>query len=770
MKKLKFLMTFLLIFSVTFTFAKKDNEVNGVTLISANTNQTILRFEIDSYDLKSVRGLSSTAVELVAPNTGKILKKGAPALLKQTASIIIPDTAATGVEVIDSAYTELYNIDLAPSKGVLMRTVNPDDVPYEYGPEYRTNAFYPTNVVELNKAYIARDFRGQAVAVHPFQYNPVTQTLRVYTQVTVRVSQKDGKGDNEFKRQKPLNFKKLHREFKKLYSRHFINYKKMEADAGTAELELQYTPLNDPIGNMLIVCYNGFMADMSDFVSWKQSIGYTVDLVDYSTIGSSTALKNYVINYYNTNGLTYLLLVGDHAQVPTSSTSYGDSDNNYGYIVGGDHYLDIFVGRFSAETPAHVQTQVDRTIHYERDVLSSEEFFRHAIGMGSSEGPGHNGEYDYQHINLILDDLEGYGYTTHECHQSGGSPALMSSFINAGSGTIFYCGHGTVNSWYTSSWSYTSTDVNGLVNDNILPFVVSVACVVGNFRSYTCYSEVWQRATNNGVPTGAVANAGSTINQSWIPPMDAEDEMADLLVAKSMRTFGGMFANGLFKMIDINGSAGESMADTWVCFGDPSVQMRTPGTPNGPIPGNQPPVADFTYSVDGLTVTFTDQSYDPDGTIVSWLWDFGDGTTSTVQNPIHTYASSGSYSVSLTVTDNEGANSKVTKIISVGSLYMYVYDISMSLNKAGRNYTATAVITIRDTNGNPVPDATVSVTWSGCYSSTTSGVTGSDGTVTFTSAKVKCSGPFTITVNNVTHATIPYDPGLNNETSDSITY
>lgn len=770
MKKINFLVTFLLLLTVTFTFAKKGDEVNGVTLISSNANQTILRFEINSYDFKNVRSLGGTAVELVAPHTGKILKKGAPALLKQTASVIIPDTAGTGVEVIDSAYTELYDIDFVPSKGVLMRTVNPGDVPYEYGPEYRTDTLYPANLVELGKAYIARDFRGQAVTVYPFRYNPVTRTLRVYSRVTVRVSGKEGKGENEFKRQKPLNFKKLNRDFKRLYTRHFVNFKTLEAGDGTAESELQYTLLEDPIGTMLIVCYNGFMADMADFVAWKQSINYTVDLVDYSTIGSSTALKSYVENYYNTNGLTYLLLVGDHAQVPTSSTSSGDSDNNYGYIVGGDHYLDIFVGRFSAETSAQVLTQTERTIHYERDVLSTEQFFRHAIGMGSSEGPGHNGEYDYQHINLILDDLEGYGYTTHECHQSGGSPALMSSLINAGSGAIYYCGHGTVNSWYTSSWSYTSTDVNGLVNDNMLPFVVSVACVVGNFKNYTCYCEVWQRATNNGVPTGSIAHAGSTINQSWVPPMDAEDEMADLLVAGAVRTFGGMFANGLFKMIDINGSGGESMADTWVCFGDPSVQMRTPGTPNGPVGGNQPPVADFTYSVDGLTVTFTDLSYDPDGTIVSWLWDFGDGNTSTQQNPIHTYAAPGSYSVSLTVTDNEGANGTVTKIITVGDLYMYVYDISMSLNRTGRNYIATAVITIMDTSGNPVPDATVYVTWSGCYSGSTSGVTGSDGTVTFATPKVKCSGPFTITVDNVTHATIPYDPGLNNETSDSITY
>jgi serine protease len=186
--------------------------------------------------------------------------------------------------------------------------------------------------------------------------------------------------------------------------------------------------------------------------------------------------------------------------------------------------------------------------------------------------------------------------------------------------------------------------------------------------------------------------------------------------------------------------------------------------------GNQPPVADFTYVVNDLTVTFTDQSYDPDGTIVSWLWNFGDSNTSTAQNPVHTYASSGTYSVTLTVTDNDGATDSVSKDVSVGSVYMFVYDIAMSIKKMGRNYSAKAIITIMDTNSNPVANATVFATWSGCYNGSVSGVTGSDGKVTFQSPKAKCSGPFTITINNVTHATIPYDPGLNNETSDSISY
>ncbi len=100
---------------------------------------------------------------------------------------------------------------------------------------------------------------------------------------------------------------------------------------------------------------------------------------------------------------------------------------------------------------------------------------------------------------------------------------------------------------------------------------------------------------------------------------------------------------------------------------------------------------------------------------------------------------------------------------------IYVYDISMSLKKAGINCTASALITLRDTSGNPVPNAAVYVTWSGVVEGSDS-VISIDGTVTFTSAKVKSTGPFIITVDNVTHNSYIYNPSLNNETSDSITY
>ena len=84
-----------------------------------------------------------------------------------------------------------------------------------------------------------------------------------------------------------------------------------------------------------------------------------------------------------------------------------------------------------------------------------------------------------------------------------------------------------------------------------------------------------------------------------------------------------------------------------------------------PLPVNNPPSAGFTESCTDLDCDFTDTSSDSDGSIVSWVWDFGDSGSSTAQNPPHSYASDGSYTVELTVTDNEGATDVISRLVTV---------------------------------------------------------------------------------------------------------
>ncbi|MCD6572152.1 MAG: PKD domain-containing protein [Thermoplasmata archaeon] len=85
---------------------------------------------------------------------------------------------------------------------------------------------------------------------------------------------------------------------------------------------------------------------------------------------------------------------------------------------------------------------------------------------------------------------------------------------------------------------------------------------------------------------------------------------------------------------------------------------------------NRPPIANFTYTpsnpITRSTITFTDTSSDHDTSIGSWLWDFGDGNTSTQHNPTHQYQVKGTYTVTLTVTDSyDGSTDNITKSITV---------------------------------------------------------------------------------------------------------
>jgi PKD repeat protein len=82
---------------------------------------------------------------------------------------------------------------------------------------------------------------------------------------------------------------------------------------------------------------------------------------------------------------------------------------------------------------------------------------------------------------------------------------------------------------------------------------------------------------------------------------------------------------------------------------------------------NAPPSASFTSNCSGLTCTFSDRSTDSDGTVTRWSWTFGDGGTSTVRNPSRGYASAGSYMVTLTVTDDDGATHQRTASVSVAA-------------------------------------------------------------------------------------------------------
>ncbi len=87
----------------------------------------------------------------------------------------------------------------------------------------------------------------------------------------------------------------------------------------------------------------------------------------------------------------------------------------------------------------------------------------------------------------------------------------------------------------------------------------------------------------------------------------------------------------------------------------------------GAVPANQPPKPAMTANCTGRTCAFRDRSTDPDGSVASRLWNFGDNTTSAAANPSKTYAANGSFPVALRATDDDGAQATVTRYVAVAA-------------------------------------------------------------------------------------------------------
>lgn len=127
---------------------------------------------------------------------------------------------------------------------------------------------------------------------------------------------------------------------------------------------------------------------------------------------------------------------------------------------------------------------------------------------------------------------------------------------------------------------------------------------------------------------------------------------------------------------------------------------------------NSAPIADFNSNVqeicEGNTVTFTDNS---NGSPTSWLWDFGDGNTSTQQNPTHTYSTAGTYTVTLTATNGFGSDDQIyTNLITVNGPVTYNQSLTIC-------------------DGESVTVGTSTYTVGGSYTDVLTGPTGCDSTV-----------------------------------------
>jgi PKD repeat protein len=252
----------------------------------------------------------------------------------------------------------------------------------------------------------------------------------------------------------------------------------------------------------------------------------------------------------------------------------------------------------------------------------------------------------YITIALFEDDL--FGYETADISSGVGRTAFyciydLKTNKLTGDETIFESGYYKTSGDYDGSITTDENDANlwFLIWDNYEPPVANAGPDV------ECYTG--DKVNFDG--SRSTASSGSSIvKYEW----DFEND--GIIDAEGARTSYIYQQKGVYVCrLIVTDSIGERDDDT--CL----VYVR-----------NRAPKAEFVYNPTDPTiltaVSFVDQSSDSDGYIASWLWNFGDGTNSTLQNPTHKFSQKGKYIVTLTVTDNDGEQSSIIHTITVRNL------------------------------------------------------------------------------------------------------
>ncbi len=230
-----------------------------------------------------------------------------------------------------------------------------------------------------------------------------------------------------------------------------------------------------------------------------------------------------------------------------------------------------------------------------------------------------------------------------------------------------------------ASFTDTSTDSDGTVASWDWDFgdgnTSTAQNPVNTYAADGTYT-VTLTVTDDGGLTNS-SNQSVTINASNVAPISSFTYVAtDLQVTF---TDGSSDSDGTVDSFswdfgDGNTSTAQNPVNTYAAGGTYTVALTVTdnvGSTNTSsqsvtvVAPNVAPVAGFTTNITDLSVDFTDSSTDSDGTVASWDWDFGDGNTSTAQNPTNLYAAAGSYTVSLTVTDDEGATNTDSQTVTV---------------------------------------------------------------------------------------------------------
>ncbi|MCP4709159.1 MAG: T9SS type A sorting domain-containing protein [Planctomycetes bacterium] len=507
----------LLILIPAFGFA------NGILFDAAETSLQTTQSTMTELNLiNSLAGMDSREIqtdqgvftELLIAGYGHNNDIGQPQLPVLHKLIELPQGAEIEVNVIDYDLQE-YNLGSLNIAHPLLpvqppRPKNQQSFEFQYDPAaYQQDVYSPQELVTVDVVGNLRGLRLGRLNIAPIQYNPVRNTINVFSNIEVEIYFSGADiVQTEWEKLRTSS------PYFNFLAGLVLNYQPV--DPGQArdtitQYPVKYVIVSDPM----------FSEALQPFIEWKRKKGFYVieAYTDQPEVGNSTtSIKSYLQGLYDQGTPddpcpSFVLFVGDINQVPSFSGQSGSHVTDLHFCeYNGDYLPEMYYGRFSANNLVELQPQIDKTLEYEQYLMPDPSFLNEVV-MISGVDAGHaptwgNGQINYG-TTYYFNEEHGITSHTYLYPESGSSDAAIIQDVSDGVAFANYTAHGSSSGWADPTFSIS--DVAGLQNQSQYPLMIGNACLTNKFDVSICFGEALLRAENKG----AIGYIGASNNSYW---------------------------------------------------------------------------------------------------------------------------------------------------------------------------------------------------------------------------------------------------------------
>lgn len=455
---------------------------------------------------------------------------GKPAVPFHWDSFAIPSNCVAETSVVDSAYIE-REMEISPARPILFNSSNNIYTTENVVTISPYTGDYPQNILSASKLVNYRGVSTQDFCIVPVKYNYANKKTRFYTRIQYKVRYVS-KGqqtmavendvlDGEIRSDKYLSASTLNYDLQKpLFTTTYT-----DDDLSNWKWKRSYliitTPLFESVANRL--------------AEWKRILGMNVEIEVDENWTSGKVLQTVQSKSPMPN---YLLIIGDHNQVPAKYSTVGGAhdaphytDFYYGLPSDGEvgNMPQIAVGRLPVSTLNEAKIVADKIISYERNPIIDETFYKNAIHCSYFEYTPQERSTQYvETCEKIRNHIQANGINVERAYEAyvdsnyygtlyrptqwysgdtipddllnsygwNGNATQIRNAINKGVLYVIHRDHGRVDHWKNPE--FTLNDIESLSNGRKLPVVFSINCSTGSFYNENCFAKKMLVKENGG--------------------------------------------------------------------------------------------------------------------------------------------------------------------------------------------------------------------------------------------------------------------------------